>query len=112
MSDWRVRISAPSSVGAGVDFEIKTLINHPMESGFRRGRVGEVIPRNILVFFQCGLLADGDREVLLEAELHPGITANPYFAFTTSITRGGELTFLWRDQHGQERRETRPISVE
>lgn len=112
MSDWRVRISAPARVAAGTDFEIKTLINHPMESGFRRGRVGEVIPRNILVLFQCALAVDDDREILFEADLHPGITANPYFAFTTSIEKSGELEFLWRDQHGQERRESKPIAVE
>ena len=112
MTDWRVRVSAPKTVAANTTFEVKTLINHPMESGFRRGQVGEVIPRDILVRFQCALLSDGQRDVLLDAELFPGIAANPYFSFSTSIAASGELEFTWQDQHGRERRHTQPIAVE
>ena len=112
MTAWRVRVAAPDAVAAGEDFEIKTLINHPMESGFRRGRVGEVIPRDILVRFRCTLVAAAERRVLLDVELFPGIAANPYFAFVASIAEAGELEFVWRDQHGQERRHVQSIDIE
>ena len=39
-----IRLSVPQSVPAGTVIEIKVMIQHAMESGYRRGALGERIP--------------------------------------------------------------------
>ena len=41
-------INVPAKVKRGEVIEIKTLISHPMESGYRVGTNGKVIPRDII----------------------------------------------------------------
>ena len=48
-----IRLSVPQSVPAGTVIEIKVMIQHAMESGYRRGALGERIPRDIIKFFRC-----------------------------------------------------------
>ena len=43
-----VLINAPKKAGKGDVIEIKSLILHPMETGFRVGTNGRMIPRNII----------------------------------------------------------------
>ena len=78
----RVRVRMPKRVGRGEVFTIKTLIAHPMESGFRRTQAGERIPRDIIRRFVCTY----DGVEVFRADLHPAIAANPYLAFTTVAT--------------------------
>lgn len=102
------RIAVPESVSVGEQVEIKTLISHPMESGFRRDAVGKVRPRNIIKRFQCRY----NNTLILDAEFFPGVAANPYLSFFFTATESGDLLFLWTDQHGRETLETRTIKVE
>ena len=46
-----VLINAPKTAKKGEVIEIKTLISHPMETGFRPGTNGRIIPRNIIEQF-------------------------------------------------------------
>ena len=103
----KVRISIPESAQKGEIIEIKTLISHPMESGFRIGVFGETIPRNILTDFKC--LYNGDE--VFRAEFFPAVTANPFLTFHTVAQESGELTFIWTDQHGEVTSETRNLTV-
>lgn len=102
-----VRLSVPQSAKKGDVIEIKTLISHQMESGFRRDAFGEVIPRDILKEFRC--IYDG--ETVFRAELFPAISANPFITFHTVATVSGELEFVWTDQNGVVTRETASIEV-
>jgi sulfur-oxidizing protein SoxZ len=43
-----VLISVPPRARRGDIIEIKTLISHPMESGYRVGTNGSLIPRDII----------------------------------------------------------------
>ena len=54
--------------------EIRTLIQHPMETGYRPGPNGRMLPRDIIRRFTCAY----DGEVVFSAELHPAIAANPF----------------------------------
>jgi sulfur-oxidizing protein SoxZ len=101
------RIAIPESAKAGALVEIKTLVSHPMESGFRRDAVGKVRPRNIIKRFVCHY----NDTMILDAEFFPGVAANPYLSFFFRATESGQLTFLWTDQHGNETSETRSITV-
>ncbi len=107
MSERRTRIAAPASASKGETITIKTLISHPMESGFRRDASGRVIPRDILVRFECRL----DETLVFAASLAPGTAANPYLSFRLRAERSGTLHFTWRDQQGTETRDSHALLV-
>jgi sulfur-oxidizing protein SoxZ len=44
----RVLINVPPTAKRGQIIEIKALISHPMETGFRTGPDGNLVPRNII----------------------------------------------------------------
>jgi sulfur-oxidizing protein SoxZ len=49
----RALINVPAKARRGDIIEIKTLISHPMESGYRVGTNGQMIPRDIIHRFVC-----------------------------------------------------------
>lgn len=103
----RVLINLPKTAKAGAVIEIKTLLAHPMETGFRPGPEGRILPRNIVTEFVCRY---GDAEVF-RAALFPASAANPYLTFTTIATESGTLTFTWRGDNGFEQTETATLTV-
>ena len=107
MSDLTIRIAAPTEARAGEVMEVKALIRHAMESGYRRNAMGEAIPRDILKRFEC--LYNGER--VFGAEFFPGVAANPILTFYVRAERSGELVFRWVDQHGAEFAEQRSLVV-
>ena len=104
----RVLINLPSRAKRGEIIEIKTLIAHPMETGYRLDSTGAAIPRDIINRVVCTY----NGEEVFGAELFPAIAANPFIAFSTIATESGELTFNWTDDHGQTQTEVRQITVE
>jgi len=92
----------------GEVIEISAMIAHPMETGFRTGENGQILPRNIVQFFVCRY----DGVEVFRAEFYPAITANPYIAFTTIATRTGTLEFRWIDDRGAEVIERAALIVE
>lgn len=104
----RVLINLPSQATRGEIIEIKTLIAHPMESGYRLDNTGAAIPRDIINRFVCTY----NGEEVFSAELFPAIAANPFIAFSTVATESGELAFTWTDDHGKTQTEVRQIIVE
>ena len=104
----RVLINFPPRAKRGEIIEIKTLIQHPMETGYRLDSKGAVIPRDIISRFTCAY--NGDE--VFRAELFPAISANPFIAFSTVATESGELVFTWIDDNGQIQSEIRLITVE
>lgn len=103
----KVRIALPDTAARGEVIEIKTLISHPMESGFRLDSVGKPIPRNILKEFKC--LYNG--EEVFRAEFFPAVTANPFLTFFTTATESGTIEFFWTDQNGEVTSEQASITV-
>ena len=103
----RALIKLPETAAPGEVIEIRTLIQHPMETGYRPGPNGKLLPRDIIRRFTC--LYDG--EVVFSAELHPAIAANPFIAFTTVATVTGTVTFTWEGDHGFSQTETATLTV-
>ncbi len=103
----RALINVPDRARAGEVVEIKTLISHPMETGYRVGPEGRLIPRDIVRRFTCAY----DGEVVFSAELHPAIAANPFITFTTVAVATGTLTFTWEGDNGFSQTETRTLTV-
>jgi sulfur-oxidizing protein SoxZ len=92
----QVRVRVPSQARQGEVIEIKTLLSHPMETGYRRDVQGQLIPRRIIHTFICTY---NDQEVF-RADWHPAIAANPYLTFYTVATASGRLRFAWHDDDG------------
>jgi sulfur-oxidizing protein SoxZ len=107
MANFPTRIVSPATAKKGEVIEIKTLIQHVMEAGYRRDDVGKAIPRDIISSF---VVAYNGTEVF-RTDLHPGIAANPYIAFSTVAVETGELVFTWSDESGNVTTERRKITV-
>jgi sulfur-oxidizing protein SoxZ len=103
----RAIINMPSQAKRGEVIEIRALIGHPMETGYRVGADGQVLKRDILRRFICRY----NGEQVFAAELHPAIAANPYIAFYTVAAASGPLSFTWEGDNGFAQTETMPITV-
>lgn len=103
----RTLITAPTTAKRGDILELRTLIAHVMETGYRPDSSGTPKPRDLINRFSCRY----NGELVFSAELFPAVAANPYFAFTTVATESGSLTFSWEGDHGFSQTETRPITV-
>jgi len=91
------RVKVPKTVTRGEPFEVKALISHKMESGLRVDKdSGATIARKIITGFSCKL----DGTEVFRAELHPGVSANPYLAFYVRAENSGELEFTWHEDGG------------
>ena len=67
----RALINVPAKVKRGEVIEIKTLISHNMETGFRPDNTGKPVPRDIITEFVCKY----NGEEIFRAELFPAISA-------------------------------------
>ena len=103
----RVVVNVPAEAKRGEVIEIRTLAAHPMETGFRRTQLGELIPRDIIRSLVCTY----NGVEIFRAELHPAIAVNPLIAFTTVATETGTLEFLWTGDHGYSARHRAAIKV-
>jgi len=103
----RTLINLPKTARRGEIVEIRTLISHPMETGYRADLQGQVVPRNIIRQFVCRY----NDEEIFRADLHPALAANPYIAFTTIATDSGTLTFTWTGDDGFAQTETATVTV-
>ena len=100
-------INVPERAKHGEVIEIKTLVSHPMETGYRRTQLGAPIPRDIIRLFVC---AYNGTEVF-RAELHPAIAANPFIVFSTIAIESGTLTFHWTGDNGFSVTESAALTV-
>ena len=90
------RVKVPKSAAAGEAVTVKTLISHKMESGQRKDKEGNVIPRSIINRFTCDFNGKNVMDVTLEA----AISTNPYFQFEATVPEAGEFVFTWYDDDG------------
>ena len=96
------RIQIPSQVKRGENVEIRMLIQHPMETGYRRDDLGQAIPRNVIRTVWCRY----NGEEVFRAELSSGTAANPYLQFCAIADASGEIEIEWVDDanvRGSER---------
>ena len=100
-------INVPKQAKRGDVIEIKTLVSHPMETGYRRTQDGAPIPRDIVRLFVCTY----NGTEIFRAELHPAIAANPFIVFTTVASESGTLEFHWTGDKGFSVKESATITV-
>jgi sulfur-oxidizing protein SoxZ len=92
----RALIQVPPTARHGEVIEIRTLIGHPMETGYRPDANGLLLPRDIIRRFSCRY----NGETVFEAELFAAVAANPYLAFHTVAMASGTLNFRWEGDQG------------
>ncbi|MGL4287655.1 MAG: thiosulfate oxidation carrier complex protein SoxZ [Phreatobacter sp.] len=100
-------LNVPKTARPGEIIEIKTLIAHPMHTGYNRDDSGQPVPRDIIRLFTCRY----DGAEVFRMELTQAVAANPFIVFSTIATRSGALAFEWTDEKGQVWRETAVITV-
>ena len=103
----RVLLRVPTTAERGSIMEIRALIQHVMETGYRPNAQGVLEPRDIIWRFTCRY----DGEIVFSATLSPAVAANPFIAFTTIATQSGPISFTWEGDHGFAQTETRHITV-
>jgi sulfur-oxidizing protein SoxZ len=104
LSPPRVRI--PRSARAGEVIEIRTLAEHPMETGLRHAST-PAPARDMLTRLVVRL----NGEVLFMAELRNGTSTNPYHVFFARIERRSEFTFVWSDERGRSVTATAVVTI-
>lgn len=103
----QARVAMPATARPGDVIEIKALIRHPMETGYRVDARGQPIPRHIVRRFTA---VYGGTEVF-RMEMTQGVAANPFIAFHTVATETGELVFTWEDDLGATTEVRKTIEV-
>jgi sulfur-oxidizing protein SoxZ len=103
----RPRVRLPEQAKIGDVIEVKTLISHVMETGQRKEADGRPIARSIINSFTATFAGTE----VFKAELHPGISANPYLAFHMRVPGPGEFEFAWVDDSGVRIVEKQKLNV-
>jgi sulfur-oxidizing protein SoxZ len=101
-------INVPKQAKRGEIIEIKTLMSHIMETGYRRTASGEIVPRDIITSFSCRY----NGEEIFRADLFPAIAANPFITFYTIATETGKFEFEWIGDKGFSETASASITVE
>jgi sulfur-oxidizing protein SoxZ len=101
-------INVPAKAKRGDIIEIKTLMSHIMETGYRRTATGDVVPRDIITSFSCRY----NGVEIFRADLFPAIAANPFISFFTVATESGKFNFEWIGDQGFAETASASIAVE
>jgi sulfur-oxidizing protein SoxZ len=89
------RLIVPRLVQPNEEFAVRLLIQHPMETGFRRDDKGAPIPANVIET----LNVEFDGQTLFKGHVLNALTANPSITVMMSTNKSGSLRASWRDQH-------------
>lgn len=103
----RALVNVPKEARQGEIVEIRAMIAHPMETGYRVDTNGTKIPRDIIRRFACTY----NGEEVFRADLHPAVSANPFFAFTLVAVASGTIEFTWTDDAGRTQTASAVITV-
>jgi sulfur-oxidizing protein SoxZ len=101
-------INVPKTAKRGEIIEIKTLMSHIMETGYRHTADGKVVARDIITSFSCRY----NGTEIFRADLFPATAANPFFTFFTTATESGKFEFQWTGDNGFSETASASITVE
>ena len=101
------RLLVPPTATKGQVITIKTLIQHPMYSGFTKDSSGKTIPREIIHSFTCTF----NGQQVFAMDLNPAISANPFIEFPVKVEQSGTFEFTWVDDNGATYKNQAQITV-
>ena len=100
-------INVPKKAKRGDIIEIKTLMSHIMETGYRHTTSGQIVPRDIITSFACRY----NGSEIFRAEFFPAIAANPFISFFTVAKESGKFEFEWIGDKGFSETASASITV-
>lgn len=103
----RALLTVPASARSGEIVEIRALVQHPMETGYRVDSEGRPLARDLVRRVECRI----DGELVFAADLHAAIAANPYLAFPLRVMSSAELTVTWLGDQGFAHSESARLKV-
>ena len=101
-------VNVPPKARRGDVIEIKTLMSHIMETGYRHTAAGDVVPRDIITSFTCRY----NGTEIFRADFFPAIAANPFMSFFTVAKDSGKFEFEWIGDNGFSETASASIIVE
>ena len=90
------RIQVTSPVRRGQAMEVRLLLQHPMETGFRYDFSGTAIPKNVI----HSLSAEYGGRTVFRARMGSGVAANPLLQFWVRPDQSGDILVVWEDDQG------------
>ena len=90
----RIQVSSP--VRRGQAMEVRLLIQHPMEAGFRYDFSGTSIAKNLI----HSMSAEYGGRVVFRARMGSGVAANPLLQFWVMPDQSGDIRVAWQDDQG------------
>ena len=104
--DLPVRLSLSGPVRPNAEVEVRLLLGHVMETGFRHDSSGVQVAKDILQFVKVHV----GNVLVFEAELGTGMAANPMFFFSFTLPpQAGDMVVSWADHQGRTGQLSRPL---
>jgi sulfur-oxidizing protein SoxZ len=100
-------LTVPTRATRGEIVEVRAIVQHPMESGFRVDAMGRSQPRDIAQRVEARF----NGALVFAADLYPAMAANPYLSFHLRVSDSGELQVSWRGDNGFAHSESARITV-
>ncbi len=98
----RIRAQAKDGVA-----DVRVLMAHPMETGFRKDSTGKTIPAHYI----NDVKASSEGRTVLTARWGQAISQNPYLQFRFKGAKAGDkVTVTWTDNMGETRTDEATIS--
>lgn len=98
-------MSEPIKIRAQLQGDVATLrvlMQHPMETGQRKGDDGKLVPVHFIQQFTVTL----NGKPLVDGQLNTSVSRNPLFTFRArGIKAGDKLAVRWVDNLGQTRQD-------
>ncbi|HWA57383.1 MAG TPA: thiosulfate oxidation carrier complex protein SoxZ [Gemmatimonadales bacterium] len=94
----RTKIVVPDRIQRGDTIRVQVLVQHPMDTGFFRDANANIIPA---WFIKDVVVRYGDQEIAT-FEWTSGISRDPMVSFQLKADREAPLSFVTRDNRGNE----------
>lgn len=102
------RLKVPTSARRGESFVVKTLAEHPMETGRRRhSETGELVPLSLIERLECRYNGD----LVFYSDWFTGVSPNPYLTFKVKAKESGPVEITWIENSGLRTTEKRDIVI-
>lgn len=93
----KAKVRVPRKIKAGDVIEVKALVRHPMETGFRKNKkTGKKIPAHFIN--QVSAEFNGDE--VMSADWAAAVSKNPFIGFFLKVDAPGDLKITWKDNKG------------
>jgi sulfur-oxidizing protein SoxZ len=103
----RTLVTMPATAKKNEIIDIRIIVQHDMETGFRHSEQGVRIARDIIRELVCTY----NGVEVFRADLHPSIAANPMITFSTVAIESGTLEFMWKGDNDYASSTTSKITV-